>query len=105
MLAEEGVALTELRCDGGMSANDLFMQISADLLGVPVHRPALLETTAWGAALAAGLGAKLWPSPAEAAAALPLARRFSPKLPSAAREEARALWRKAVARSLDWLDP
>lgn len=104
MRAEEGVTLTGLRCDGGMSANDLFMQISADLLGLPVERPALLETTAWGAALAAGLGAGVWKSPAEAAATLPVARRFTPALEAEARERARALWRKAIARSLDWLE-
>ncbi len=86
-----------------MSANDLFMQISADLLGVPVHRPALLETTAWGAALAAGLGAGVWPSAEEAAGALPIARSFAPAMAPEARAEARARWQKAIARSLDWL--
>jgi glycerol kinase len=104
MLAEEGVGLAELRCDGGMSANDLFMQISADLLGVPVHRPALLETTAWGAALAAGLGAGVWRNAEEAAGALPIARSFTPAMAPEARAEARARWQKAIARSLDWLD-
>ena len=67
MVADAGVALPELRVDGGMTANELLLQIQADVLGLPVVRPAVIETTALGAAYAAGLAVGFWESPEELA--------------------------------------
>ncbi len=95
-------ALTELRVDGGAARNDLLMQFQADLLGVPVLRPVNTETTAFGAAAFAGLGAGLWQSQEELAALWQLDRRFEPKLGRDAVAERRARWHKAVERSRGW---
>jgi glycerol kinase len=97
--------LTELRVDGGAAANDLLMQFQADLLGVPVLRPKVLETTALGAAYLAGLTVNVWKSRDELAQHWQLDRRFEPRL---SRDEARAKmarWREAVARSRGWAKP
>jgi glycerol kinase len=94
--------LTELRVDGGAAANDLLMQFQADILGVPVVRPKVLETTALGAAYLAGLAVELWRTPEEIASHWQSDRRFEPQMP---RDEAGALlaqWTKAVRRSLAW---
>jgi glycerol kinase len=94
--------LFELRVDGGAAANDLLMQFQADLLGVPVLRPKVLETTALGAAYLAGLTLNLWKSRDEIAAQWKLERRFEPQM---GRDKAAALlerWREAVRRSLRW---
>jgi glycerol kinase len=94
--------LSELRVDGGAAANDLLMQFQADLLGVPVARPKVLETTALGAAYLAGLTVNLWQSREELAAHWQLDRRFEPSM---SRDEAAARmarWREAVARSRSW---
>jgi glycerol kinase len=94
--------LVELRVDGGATANDLLMQFQADLLGVPVVRPKVTETTALGAAYLAGLSAGFWASTEEVAAKWQVDRRFEPALP---REEAVARmkqWSRAVERSRDW---
>ncbi len=94
--------LVELRVDGGATANDLLMQFQADLLGVPVVRPRVTETTALGAAYLAGLGVGFWTSPAEVAANWQVDRRFEPGMP---RDEADARlrrWSQAVERSRDW---
>ena len=94
--------LIELRVDGGATANDLLMQFQADLLGVPVVRPRVTETTALGAAYLAGLGVGFWQSPAEVAANWRAERSFEPKM---SRDEARARlarWSQAVTRSRDW---
>ncbi len=102
MQKDSGEPLKELRVDGGAAANDLLMQFQADLLGVPVLRPKVLETTALGAAYLAGLTVDLWKSRAELASHWQLDRRFEPRMP---REEARARmarWREAVQRSLAW---
>jgi glycerol kinase len=96
--------LTELRVDGGAAANDLLMQIQADLLGVPVVRPRLLETTALGAAYMAGLGVGLWPDTGALAAHWAEERRFEPEMPHAARDEALARWRRAVERARGWAE-
>ncbi len=88
--------------DGGATANDLLMQFQADLLGVPVVRPRVTETTALGAAYLAGLGVGFWTSPAEVAANWQVDRRFEPGMP---RDEADARlrrWSQAVERSRDW---
>jgi len=102
MQKDSGEPLEELRVDGGAAANDLLMQFQADLLGVPVLRPKVLETTALGAAYLAGLTVNLWKSREELAAHWQLDRRFEPRM---ARSEAAAMlerWREAVQRSLRW---
>jgi glycerol kinase len=100
--AVAGVALGELRVDGGMTANELLMQFQADVLGVPVIRPAVTETTALGAAFAAGLAVGFWPGQAELRELWTPERRWEPRLDERWREREYAQWRKAVARSLDW---
>jgi len=94
--------LTELRVDGGAAANDLLMQFQADLLGVPVLRPKVLETTALGAAYLAGLTVDLWKSREEVAAHWKLERRFEPRMSSSQRDSLMARWREAVSRSRNW---
>jgi glycerol kinase len=102
MQKDAGEKLAELRVDGGAAANDLLMQFQADILGVPVVRPKVLETTALGAAYLAGLYTDVWKSREEIAAQWQMDRRFEPHM---ARAEADALlerWREAVSRSLHW---
>ena len=94
--------LSELRVDGGAARNDLMLQFQADLLGVPVLRPTITETTAFGAAALAGLGVGLWQSEAELASLWQLDRRFEPRMRPAAAAARRARWSQAVARSRDW---
>jgi glycerol kinase len=98
MNADSGVTLRELRVDGGAAANDFLMQFQADLLGVPVDRPALLETTAAGAGFLAGLGAGLWRGPAELRDARRRERVFEPRLAEAERERLYTGWKHAVER-------
>jgi glycerol kinase len=93
-------ATTVLRVDGGMTASDWTMQRLADLLGAPVDRPTVLETTALGAAYLAGYRAGLCPEPAAFARRWSLERRFSPTMPAAERDEAHAGWKDAVRRTL-----
>jgi glycerol kinase len=102
MQKDSGMALKELRVDGGATANDLLMQFQADLLGVPVVRPKVLETTALGAAYLAGLTVDLWKSRDEIAAQWQAERRFEPRMEAGKREELMARWRRAVQRSLRW---
>ena len=102
MQKDAGETLSELRVDGGAAANDLLMQFQADILGVPVVRPKVLETTALGAAYLAGLYTDVWKSRDEIAAQWQMERRFAPRM---GRDEAAALlarWRDAVSRSLRW---
>ena len=96
--------LSELRVDGGAAANDLLMQMQADLLGVPVVRPRMLETTALGAAYLAGLGIGMWSGPDEVAAHWQAQHRFEPAMPAAVREATLARWRRAVERSRAWVE-
>ncbi len=96
--------LTELRVDGGAAANNLLMQIQADLLGVPVVRPEMLETTALGAAYMAGLGTGVWSDPQALAAHWREARRFEPALDGARRQEMLARWHRAVERARGWAE-
>jgi glycerol kinase len=101
MRADSGVPVAELKADGGASANDLLMQFQADLLGVPVRRPAVLETTALGAAYLAGLGVGVWGSRDEVAANWRLDREFAPA--TGADVEGRyARWRQALERARGW---
>jgi len=104
MNADSGVALTKLKVDGGMVANDLLMQIQADILDVPVIRPQVTETTALGAAYAAGLAAGYWSGFEELASNWAEDRTWSPQVAPEAREEGYKYWRKAVTRTFDWLD-
>lgn len=94
--------LVELRVDGGATANDLLMQFQADLLGVPVVRPQVTETTALGAACLAGLAVGFWGSTAEVAANWRADRRFEPAIPREAADARMAQWARAVERSRDW---
>jgi glycerol kinase len=94
--------LVELRVDGGATANNLMMQFQADLLGVPVVRPKVTETTALGAAYLAGLGVGYWSSESELASMWQVDRRFEPSM---SRDQADARirrWSQAVERSRDW---
>jgi glycerol kinase len=102
MQRDAGVRLSELRVDGGAAANDLLMQFQADLLGVPVLRPQVLETTALGAAYLAGLTVNLWKSRDEIAAQWKLERRFEPRMERSEAEAKLARWREAVSRSRNW---
>ncbi len=99
---DSGIALSELRVDGGASNNDALMQFQADVLGVPVVRPAVTETTALGAAYLAGLAVGFWGSPAEIARQWRADRRFEPTMPRAQAEALRTRWQEALARSRDW---
>jgi glycerol kinase len=104
MVTDSGVAFTELRVDGGMTANSLLMQLQADILGVPVVRPDVSETTALGAAYAAGLAVEFWSSREELRANWKAAARWKPELEPQERERRYAQWRKAVDRTLDWVE-
>ena len=102
MQKDAGQALAELRVDGGASANDLLMQLQADLLGVPVVRPRILETTALGAAYLAGLTVNVWTSREELSRHWAAERRFEPRMAPAERQTRLARWREAVQRSRNW---
>ena len=102
MSRDAGLPLTELRVDGGASRNSLLMQMQADLLGVPVVRPQVTETTALGAAYLAGLGVGLWAGGAEIAAQWAVGQRFEPSLPESQRRARVARWREAVERARSW---
>jgi glycerol kinase len=98
------VPFSELRVDGGMTANDLLMQFQADVLGVPVIRPKVTETTALGAAFAAGLATGFWRDQDELRERWAEDKRWEPQLDEDDRERQYARWKKAVERTLDWLD-
>ena len=102
MTADAGIALTELRVDGGAAANDLLMQTQADFLGVPVVRPRIIETTALGAAYLAGLAVGFWQDEAEVAALWLRDRVFEPRLTRDAAAARLAEWRRAVERARAW---
>ena len=104
MQKDSGEKLTELRVDGGAAANDLLMQFQADLLGVPVVRPRVLETTALGAAYLAGLTVDLWGSREALAQHWQAERRFEPAMEPSRREQLMARWREAVSRSRNWAE-
>ncbi|MDN5726532.1 MAG: glycerol kinase, partial [Propionibacteriales bacterium] len=98
------VALEELRVDGGMVANELLMQFQADVLGIPVVRPTIIETTALGAAYAAGLAVGFWADLDELSALWAEDKRWEPSMTSEERDRRTRLWKKAVARTFDWVD-
>ena len=102
--ADSGVDLAELRVDGGMVANGELMQFQADILAVPVVRPVVAETTALGAAYAAGLAVGFWNGLAELRANWREGQRWEPAMESDERERLLRNWRKAVSKTLDWVD-
>ena len=104
MESDAGIQLKELRVDGGACANNLLMQFQADLLGVPVVRPQVPETTALGAAYLAGLAVGFWKDQKEIAQQWQADRRFTPAMKPAARKKLFAGWTKALSRSKAWED-
>ena len=103
MNADSGVALSSLKVDGGMVGNELLMQFQADILGVPVIRPVVSETTALGAAYAAGLAVGFFSGEEEVHDNWAADRQWNPALDDRERERLYAQWRKAVTRTLDWV--
>jgi glycerol kinase len=104
MEQDSGVHLEVLKVDGGVTANELCMQIQADVLGVPVSRPVVAETTALGAAYAAGLAVGFWRNTDELRANWNEARRWQPQWSEEQRDTGYGGWKKAVSRTLDWVD-
>jgi glycerol kinase len=104
MNADSGVALTALKVDGGMVFNNTLMQFQADVLGVPVIRPKVAETTALGAAYAAGLAVGFWGAIEDLRANWAKDHEWQPKMDAARRDKEYALWKKAVTRTFDWVD-
>ena len=104
MHQDSGVALDVLRVDGGITANKLCMQLQADVLGVPVSKPVVAETTALGAAYAAGLAVGFWKSTDELKKNWNEDIRWQPEWSEDQREKGYAGWKKAVERTLDWVD-
>jgi glycerol kinase len=102
MREDSGIPIAELRVDGGAAANDLLMQVQADILQVPVVRPATVETTALGAAHLAGLAAGLWRDRAELRAAWRPGRTFHPAMAASDAAARRARWSEALRRARDW---
>jgi glycerol kinase len=103
MEQDAGIRLSGLRVDGGASRNDFLMQLQADILGIPVIRPTVSETTALGAAYAAGLASGVWGSLDGLREQWEVDRRFEPTWPAARREAGYAGWRRAVARTRGWV--
>ena len=103
MVADSGLRLTEIRVDGGAATNNFLAQFQADVAGVEVSRPKMLETTALGAAYLAGLGVGFWKSAEEIEALREVGRRFSPCMVTARREALRRGWSRALERSRGWL--
>jgi glycerol kinase len=102
MEADAGIKLKELRVDGGASANDLLMQLQADLLNVPVVRPKVAETTALGAAYLAGLAVGFWKNQADIARQWQVDKRFKPAMKTAARSKITKGWERALSRAKAW---
>jgi glycerol kinase len=102
--ADAGIDLSELRVDGGATANDTLLQFQADILGVPVVRPVVAETTALGAAYAAGLAVGFWSDLDELRANWQEDRRWTPAMDEAERARLDRSWKKAVTKTLDWVD-
>jgi glycerol kinase len=102
--ADSGVPLTELKVDGGATANNLLLQFQADILGVPVVRPVVAETTALGAAYAAGLAVGFWSDLGELRSNWQEDARWEPDMEVAERERLLRNWKKAVTKTLDWVD-
>lgn len=104
MRADSGVTLTTLKVDGGMVYNELLMQFQADVLGVPVIRPKVAETTALGAAYAAGLAVGFWQNTAEMCQNWQVAKTWEPSADDTASTKNYQMWKKAVTRTFDWVE-
>ncbi|GCE76374.1 glycerol kinase GlpK [Cellulomonas biazotea] len=104
MNADSGVDLTELKVDGGMVANDALMQFQADILGVPVIRPKVAETTALGAAYAAGIAVGYWSGEQDVIDNWAEDKRWEPAADEVERDRQYRLWKKAVTKTFDWVD-
>jgi glycerol kinase len=104
MNADSGVGLTALKVDGGMVANDALMQFQADILGVPVIRPKVAETTALGAAYAAGIAVGFWSGEQDVIDNWAEDRRWEPSMDPSERDRQYRLWKKAVTKTFDWVD-
>ncbi|WP_230534043.1 glycerol kinase GlpK [Microvirga roseola] len=104
MAKDTGISVKELRTDGGMVVNELLMQFQADILSVPVVRPKVIETTALGAAYAAGLATGFWAGTDELVRNWAIDKRWTPAMEEIRRKRLNAEWDKAIARSLDWAD-
>ncbi|WP_043496580.1 glycerol kinase GlpK [Georgenia sp. SUBG003] len=104
MKIDSGVELTELKVDGGMVANETLMQFQADILGVPVVRPKVAETTALGAAYAAGIAVGYWQGEQDVIDNWAEDKRWEPSMDEEERERTYRLWKKAVTRTFDWVD-
>jgi glycerol kinase len=104
MNADSGVDLESLKVDGGMVVNETLMQFQADILGVPVIRPKVAETTSLGAAYAAGLATGFWAEIEDLRKNWVEDKRWEPQMDAAARDEAYRYWKKAVERTFDWLE-
>src|SRR5262249_30221943 len=102
MESDSGVRLSELRVDGGAARNDLLLQLQADFLGIPVVRPAMTETTAFGAAALAGLAVGFWESLDALAFSGSEERRSAPRSSPSRTQELRARWKSAVERARAW---
>jgi len=102
MQADAGVRLAELRVDGGASRNDLLMQFQSDVIGAPVVRPQITETTALGAAYLAGLAVGFWKNDDDLASQWRTERRFEPAMPPTRVHELRARWTQALGRAREW---
>ncbi|PVE19966.1 glycerol kinase GlpK [Arthrobacter sp. Bz4] len=102
--ADSGVDMEDLRVDGGMVANDALMQFQSDILGIPVIRPKVTETTALGAAYAAGLAVGFWKDTDELATNWAEDKRWTPSMDVGERDRQLRLWKKAVTRTFDWVD-
>ncbi|HBY09095.1 MAG TPA: glycerol kinase, partial [Chloroflexi bacterium] len=104
MQKDSGVELQTLKVDGGMVVNELLMQFQADILDVPVVRPKVAETTALGAAYAAGIAIGFWDSLEELRANWQVQQRWSPQMVEKSREALYQSWKKAVTRTFDWVE-
>jgi glycerol kinase len=104
MNSDSGVDLTSLKVDGGMVGNELLMQFQADVLGVPVVRPTVPETTSLGAAYAAGLAVGFWAEVEDLRANWGKDKEWEPSMDAAKRDHEYALWKKAVTRTFDWVE-
>jgi glycerol kinase len=104
MNADSGVPLTALKVDGGMVYNELLMQFQSDVLNVPVIRPKVAETTALGAAYAAGLATGFWAAVEDLRANWAKDKEWHPKMDAAERDKEYRLWKKAVTRTFDWVE-
>jgi glycerol kinase len=104
MEKDSSIRIPELRVDGGMVGNELLMQFQADILDIPVVRPKITETTALGAAYAAGLAVGYWRNREDLVSNWAVDKRWKPQMPQSRRSALYGSWQKAVARALDWLD-